>query len=562
MKNEKPTSLRKAMVRIMSMIVFVIVLLLVLLDGYMIQSYREATKAEWKTAAGRYADGIKSDLDELDSDLYDIYSYDSNYEKLKSVRGVEALPLVYALEDRLQTQLLLKRRACGYVLFFDDMQKKRYFFGRNTFSNAEMEELKQKSESFSAMDTTLRRWFYTVVQDKEYGMGIYRDGGVSLVVIYSLEDSIRELENELGKTGAEVFLEYDGKVLGSQEQQGRFEGMLRYQDEERDGVYYYERPVRGTGLSLHLAVPMKIWTFINAQQIMVVVIVLVVFLISYLFYRHLNMELFHPMEDLVEDMRRIGGGDWSSGIHTRSRFTEVQQVIETTDRMIDEIESQKLLAYEKTIQEQKARMQYLSLQLNPHFYLNGLKTLNFLAMKGDNEKLQEIIILLSSYLRYLLQREDEMVSLEQEVAFTKAYIHLYQTMTDRKIIVEWRVGEETLDCPIPRLCIQTFVENSFKYAKVGNVDLPLSLLITTSRFFSEEREYLEILIRDNGEGYPDELLTVLNEAPAEGGCSVGINNLKRRCGFLYKEDVQFAFYNDGGAVSDVFFPIVKEQPDA
>ena len=562
MRNIKSTSLRGAILRIMAMTVIVIVMLLFLLDGYMIQSYRDATKAEWKATLSRYTDGIKSDLDEINSDLYDIYNYDSNYEKLKTVKGVEALPCAYALEDRLQTQLLLKRRASGYVLFFDDMQKKRYFFGRESFSNAELEELKQQAEQLSSTDEVLRDWFYIVVQEKEYGIGIYRNGGISLSVVYSLDNSIKELEDELKNTGAEVFIEHNGKVLGSGKRSAEFESALEYQDEIRDGVYYYEIPVRRTDLSLHLAIPVNMWTFVNTQQMMVIVITLVVFLISLLFYRHLNKDLFRPMDDMIEDMRRIGGGDWSSGIHTSSRYKEVQQVIETTDRMIDEIESQKLLAYEKTIQEQKARMQYLSLQLNPHFYLNGLKTLNFLAIKGDNEKIQEIIILLSSYLRYLLQREDEMVTLEQEIAFTKSYVHLYQTMTDRRIIVDWRISRETTDCMIPRLCIQTFVENSFKYAKVGNVDIPLSLLISAGRFISEDKAYLEILIRDNGEGYKEELLTVLNEAPTEGGYSVGINNLKRRCGFLYKEEVQFAFYNDGGAVSDAFFPwIIRQSAD-
>ncbi len=562
MKNKKTTSLRRVIIRIMALTVLVIVMLLVLLDGYMIQNYREATKAEWKTTLGRYTDEIKSDLDNINSDLYDIYSYDSNYEKLKTVKGVEAFPYAYAFEDRLKTQLLLKKRACGYLLLFDNAQKKRYFFGLESFSNAEIEELKRQAERFSAADEALRDWFYTVVQEKAYGIGIYRDGGVSLSVFYSLDNSIKELEDELKNTGAEVFIEHDGTVLGGEERSVRYEGALEYQDEVRDGVYYYEKPVRRADLSLHLAIPVNMWTFVNTQQIMVIVITLVVFLISLLFLRHLNKDLFHPMDDLIEDMRRIGGGDWSSGIHTSSRYKEVQQVIETTDRMIDEIESQKLVAYEKTIQEQKARMQYLSLQLNPHFYLNGLKTLNFLAIKGENEKIQEIIILLSSYLRYLLQREEEMVSLEQEIEFTKSYVHLYQTMTDRKIIVDWRVGQETMSCMIPRLCIQTFVENSFKYAKVGNMDIPLSLVISTGRFLSEGKEYLEILIRDNGEGYKEELLTVLNEAPTEGGVSVGINNLKRRCGFLYEEDVQFAFYNDSGAVSDVFFPWITRQSAA
>jgi len=204
-------------------------------------------------------------------------------------------------------------------------------------------------------------------------------------------------------------------------------------------------------------------------------------------------------------------------------------------------------------------MQYLSLQVNPHFYLNGLKTLNVLAMKGDNERIQTIIFTLSGYLRYLLQLENELVTLEEELAFVQNYIELYREMLEREIDVNLNIREDTKKCLIPRLGIQTFVENSFKYAKLGNKDSSLSIGISAERFSSEEGEYLEIIVRDNGNGYDDALLAVLNDAPTEGNVSVGINNLKRRCMFLYDKDTQYAFYNDGGAVSDIFLPWTQRE---
>ncbi|MBO5520936.1 MAG: hypothetical protein J5973_04600, partial [Eubacterium sp.] len=63
----------------------------------------------------------------------------------------------------------------------------------------------------------------------------------------------------------------------------------------------------------------------------------------------------------------------------------------------------------------------------------------------------------------------------------------------------------------------------------------------------------------NGNGYDDALLAILNDAPTEGNVSVGINNLKRRCMFLYDKDTQYAFYNDGGAVSDIFLPWTQRE---
>ena len=81
-------------------------------------------------------------------------------------------------------------------------------------------------------------------------------------------------------------------------------------------------------------------------------------------------------------------------------FTEVRQTLE---KMVRELEEQKNLTYEEIIEKQKAQMQYLQLQLKPHFYLNGLKTVNALAMAHEDEKIQELVLNLSEHLRYLLR---------------------------------------------------------------------------------------------------------------------------------------------------------------
>ena len=390
MDKNKYISLHKVMFRVMFLICGSIVLLLGILDVFLIRNHRETMWAEWKNTLNRYADEIRDDLDEISSDLYDIYYYDSNFDMLSSVRNIEAFPYAHELEERLKTRMLLKKRAMGYVLYFDDLKNKRYFFSDDKLSNAELEELKSLTSDLSESATVLRSWFFRMVNGKAYAIGIYRNNGVSLSEIYCLEESRTELQDELSDIEADVFFENDREIIGAPETAAQWADSLDFQDEMKSWVYYYRRQIKGTDLILHLAVPTHAWTYVTAQQGMITAIMAMVIIVSILFYRRLNRDMFSPLDSLVEDMKRIGGGDWNNRIHSQSRFGEIQQVIETTDLMIEEIETQKLVAYEKTIQEQKARMQYLSLQLNPHFYLNGLKTLNYLAIKGDNERMPEV----------------------------------------------------------------------------------------------------------------------------------------------------------------------------
>jgi hypothetical protein len=54
--------------------------------------------------------------------------------------------------------------------------------------------------------------------------------------------------------------------------------------------------------------------------------------------------------------------------------------------MMDQIKSLKIIAYEKTLAAQQAQLQYLQIQIRPHFFLNCLSALYGLAEVGESEK--------------------------------------------------------------------------------------------------------------------------------------------------------------------------------
>lgn len=86
-----------------------------------------------------------------------------------------------------------------------------------------------------------------------------------------------------------------------------------------------------------------------------------------------------------------------------SEFTDVSQ---TLDDMTRQIKALKIEAYEQEIAAQKAQLQYLQLQIRPHFYLNCLKGLYAVAEQGNVAKIQQIILSISGHLRYMFRRPD------------------------------------------------------------------------------------------------------------------------------------------------------------
>ena len=111
-----------------------------------------------------------------------------------------------------------------------------------------------------------------------------------------------------------------------------------------------------------------------------------------------------------------------------------------------------------------------------------------------------------------------------------------------------------MEWKVPTLIVHTFVENSVKYAHLGGGSIPLKIQVSADILETEEGEYLDLIIRDNGQGYPEDILEEINGDTRIGIRSVGINNIKRRCQFLYGQQAEYHFETDQGAVSEIVLP--------
>ena len=108
------------------------------------------------------------------------------------------------------------------------------------------------------------------------------------------------------------------------------------------------------------------------------------------------------MTALVSTMDRIGRGELSVRSSVDYRNAEFTQVNETFNRMIDQITQLKIDGYEKELEARRNEMTALKLQIRPHFVLNCLKSVYAMVQTGSREDAQQLILLLSRYLRYIL----------------------------------------------------------------------------------------------------------------------------------------------------------------
>jgi len=534
-----------------------ILLFLVTLICYEFVDYQKNIKLNVDNVMYQYSQKAAKDLEAINSEMYDIYSYDDNFEYLQYSEGVDSMQAAYGLSERLKTRLTMQERSSGYIFFYDDFGHKNYYFRQEISEVDDLEELKEIAYAVATADYTNKAWFYNDVNGSTYGVCVYRSGNIALCEYYRLSDLKEDMINEIGIDGVQIFFQQNDKILGEEGVSSDFSEVDTKTD-SLNGYYIFHKSVPNSGVVIYAAMPINFFTLVNVQLMVLVGFTLLVIVLAIIAYKNLERQLLMPLTQLIGEMKRIGAGDLSNKILSKSRFSEIQTVIDTTDKMIDEIQKQKMVAYENELDAQRAHLQYLSLQLKPHFYLNGLKTLNVMAMNKDTRKIQDVIMHLSTHLRYLLTLEKQLVPLQSEIDYVKNYVALQQEMTDRVINIQWQVKVERSDWLVPNLCIQTFVENSFKYAKLGNNSNELIIYISINELDADEEQILDLYIRDNGEGYPTQVLDIINDEPKEGLENVGINNLKRRCKLLYGKSFECIFANDNGAVSNLFLPYLEQ----
>ncbi|GAB3839792.1 sensor histidine kinase [Hymenobacter jeollabukensis] len=112
---------------------------------------------------------------------------------------------------------------------------------------------------------------------------------------------------------------------------------------------------------------------------------------------------------------------------------------------------------------QRAQLEALQQQLDPHFLFNTLNTLAALV-EPDNAPAQQFVEQLADVYRYvLLSRERRTVPLREELAFVEAYVALQKARLRDNLQVHLTVPPALLDAHVAPLSVQLLIENALKH---------------------------------------------------------------------------------------------------
>lgn len=117
-------------------------------------------------------------------------------------------------------------------------------------------------------------------------------------------------------------------------------------------------------------------------------------------------------------------------------------------------------------QQKDNELKLLRSQLSPHFLFNNLNTVDAL-IDSDPTKAKQYIARLSSLYRYLITtREDDVVTLTEELAMANDYFFLIKTRFGDAYTFEVEEESAFAKAYIPSGALQTIIENVVKHNKV------------------------------------------------------------------------------------------------
>ena len=282
--------------------------------------------------------------------------------------------------------------------------------------------------------------------------------------------------------------------------------------------------------------------------------VLLVFLALLPFLVHsLNRRFFGPMDQLQYAIGRVNKGILDYRIPEDHSSIEFHKLIDSFNGMVAQIKGLKVQAYEDEIEKSRIRMQYMQVQIEPHFYLNALNTINAMAQVGDDELIQQLTRCLSDYMRFIASSR-ETVTIAEELKNIDNYLEIMKIRRGDSFIYELRCEERVKGVLIPPLLIQTLIENIMKYAFNAYGETRFS--VEAHRLRLSGQNGIGITVEDNGTGYPPGFAARFNAGEYPDASHIGLHNARMRLRYLYGEKTIFQLLGreGGGARTFIWFP--------
>jgi two-component system sensor histidine kinase YesM len=279
------------------------------------------------------------------------------------------------------------------------------------------------------------------------------------------------------------------------------------------------------------------------SNIIIVCIILVVTLMSSLLIWIIVRSYNFRLKKLLKHMKKVENQKFEL-IETAEGKDEIGELVLSFNDMtakintlINDVYKLQLKKKDLEIQRVQAELKFLQSQVDPHFLFNTLNAVMAVCVKNNYTGLTEVIKNLSRLFRRLISWKDDLVTIQEEISFTEMYLKIEKFRFLDKFDYQIDVDENLLHLKVPKMSIQTIVENACKHGIQNTADVGVVKIKV-----SQKKEFLYVDVEDNGSGIESNKLREIIETLSEDDIfceNVGIKNVYKRLHLYYGNEVEF-----------------------
>lgn len=275
----------------------------------------------------------------------------------------------------------------------------------------------------------------------------------------------------------------------------------------------------------------------------IVALIVVALLVLFYFYsRYFLNAIINPVQTVCQGMARLDANDLEVQIQPTGQ-KEIQDLMSSFNQMVLSIKNMLHLTEETMQKKHEAEIQALQSQINPHFIVNTLNSIRFMAQVAKFDGIRKMAEALVSIVSCSFRSNVSFYTVREELDMLETYVYLMRIRYSNGFEVSYDIQQECMNYLLPRLTLQPVVENSITHG-FDEMDEELGQ-IQISVYQTEE--FLCLAVWDNGRGMPGEQIELLLRGRArrqDDNSSIGLENVQARLRLNFGEAARIKFESE------------------
>ncbi|MEN1987059.1 cache domain-containing sensor histidine kinase [Paenibacillus hubeiensis] len=537
-------------IRMMFVISFVVFVLDLIISIASISLVKQQSAQYLQNTADLYINRINHDFAYINHFMGWTLANDENLDTMNTY-GVNSIPFLKSNEKLHKLFAELQRNYSQSYNFFYYLESSEYFLNCApiSISYSDYSEVKRQiitlTREKGVYEKFYSHWTPIHVNGTSYLINIAPYYNRYLIALISADDLIAPLQQmNLGANGYASLVDENGMQLSgpasgenTADPQPSFMDVLQSHN-------VVSSDFSNADFSARMVIKFGAFEKIMVAQLLIMLLFLIVTCSLSAILMFFRTNLLVPIQRFSKNLALINEGDEAADLKS-SRIMELEQVNAQFKELVGQIKRFKIDRYEQELEKQKIRLDYMKLQIKPHFFLNCLTSMYSMAQMQMYKEIESMALATSRYFRYIFQSGDNFVLLENEIEHARTFLDIQKSRYRDAFSYRIEQSEGITGVAVPPLVIQTFIENAVKYGVSRDRELCITLSVTQER--REHGDVVLIQISDTGPGFSPEILDALVRGEAleqTGGNRIGIMNTIQRLELLYRHEATITFAND------------------